>query len=383
MFHIEIIMVASMAAVACALPGVILILRKNALITDAISHSLLPGIVIAFIILAGIEMRHDGEAHASDLLNSPLLILGAAASGLLMVILVEIIQKSPLVKNDGAAALVFPTLFSVGIILITQKLRNVHLDLDMVMVGDLTFAPLDRLIIRGADIGPRNFWVMSALTLVNVLFITVFYKEITLGTFDEGLARAKGFRPRLINYAIMFLVSLTAVGAFDSAGSILVIALFIVPGAGAYLLTNRVSGMLMISVLIAVISAGLGYGAAYALNAATSGTIAMVMGIIFAFIYLFAPKRGYLAVKALRRRQKLEFATEVLLVHLTNHEHRRGQEAEYAIDHLKTHISWAPAFADQIIRRSEQRGLLECREHRMYLTNIGRELGLKAKELRA
>ena len=383
MFHIEIIMVASMAAVACALPGVILILRKNALITDAISHSLLPGIVIAFIILAGIEMRHDGEAHASDLLNSPLLILGAAASGLLMVILVEIIQKSPLVKNDGAIALVFPALFSVGIILITQKLRNVHLDLDMVMVGDLTFAPLDRLIIRGADIGPRNFWVMSVLTLVNVLFITVFYKEITLGTFDEGLARAKGFRPRLINYTIMFLVSLTAVGAFDSAGSILVIALFIVPGAGAYLLTNRVSGMLMISVLIAVISAALGYGAAYALNAATSGTIAMVMGIIFAFIYLFAPKRGYLAVKALRRRQKLEFATEVLLVHLTNHEHRRGQETEYAVDHLKTHISWAPAFADRIIRRSEQRGLLECREHRMYLTNIGRELGLKAKELRA
>ena len=382
MFHIEIIMAASMAAVACALPGVILILRKNALITDAISHSLLPGIVITFIILAGMERGHDGQSHASDLLNSPLLILGAAASGLLMVILVEIIQKSPLVKNDGAVALVFPALFSAGIILITQKLRNVHLDLDMVMVGDLTFAPLDRLVIRGMDIGPRSFWVMSALTLVNLLFITVFSKEITMSTFDEGLARAKGFRPRLINYLIMLLVSLTAVGAFDSAGSILVIALFIVPGAGAYLLTNRVSGMLMISVLIAVISAGLGYGAAYALNAATSGTIAMVMGIIFAFIYLFAPKRGYLAVKALRRRQKLEFATEVLLVHLTNHEHRRGQEAEYAVDHLKTHISWAPSFADQIIRRSELRGLVECRERRMYLTNTGRELGLKAKELR-
>ena len=381
MFHIEIIMVASMAAVACALPGVILILRKNALITDAVSHSLLPGIVAAFIILA--SMEHDGDGHASELLNSPFLIVGAAVTGLLMVVLVEIIRKSPLVKNDGAIALVFPALFSVGIILITQRLRNVHLDLDMVMVGDLTFAPLDRLIIGGVDIGPRNFWVMSALTVVNLLFITVFYKEITLSTFDEGLARAKGFRPRLMNYLIMLLVSLTAVGAFDSAGSILVIALFIVPGAGAYLLTNRVSGMLVISVIIAVVSSALGYGAAYALNAATSGTIAMVMGLIFTFIYLFAPKRGYIAVKALRRRQKLEFATEVLLVHLTNHEHREGEEAEYAIDHLKTHISWAPAFADQIIRRSQQRGLLECREHRMYLTNTGRELGLRAKELRA
>ena len=383
MFHIEIIMAASMAAVACALPGVILILRKNALITDAISHSLLPGIVITFIILAGMERGHDGQSRASDLLNSPLLILGAAASGLLMVILVEIIQKSPLVKNDGAVALVFPALFSAGIILITQKLRNVHLDLDMVMVGDLTFAPLDRLVIRGMDIGPRSFWVMSALTLVNLLFITVFYKEITVSTFDEGLARAKGFRPRLINYLIMLLVSLTAVGAFDSAGSILVIALFIVPGAGAYLLTNRVSGMLMISVLIAVISAVLGYGAAYALNAATSGTIAMVMGIMFAFIYLFAPRRGYLAVKALRRRQKLEFATEVLLVHLTNHEHRRGQEAEYAVDHLKTHISWPPSFADQIVHTSQQKGLLKCRGGYMFLTERGRALGLKAKELRA
>ena len=383
MFHIEIIMVASIAAVACALPGVILILRKNALVTDAISHSLLPGIVVAFIILASIEMGHDADAHASDLLNSPFLILGAALTGILMVILVEIIQKSPLVKNDGAIALVFPALFSVGIILITQKLRNVHLDLDMVMVGDLTFAPLDRLIVGGMDIGPRNFWVMSALTLVNLLFITVFYKEITLTTFDQGLARAKGFRPRLINYLIMLLVSLTAVGAFDSAGSILVIALFIVPGAGAYLLTNRVSGMFVFSALIAVLSAGLGYGLAYALNAATSGTIAMVMGAIFALIYLFAPKRGYLAVKALRRRQKLAFATEVLLVHLTNHEHTRGQEAEYRIDHLKTHISWTPAFAQQIVQTSQQKGLLECRGGYMFLTEQGRALGSKAKELRA
>ena len=381
MFHLEIIMVASMAAVACALPGVILILRKNALITDAISHSLLPGIVVAFLILASVEL-HDGERHASDLLNSPFLILGAALSGLLMVILVEIIQKSPLVKNDGAVALVFPALFSVGIILITQKLRNVHLDLDMVMVGDLTFAPLDRLIIGAVDIGPRNFWVMSVLTLVTLLFITVFYKEITLSTFDEGLAQAKGFKPRLINYLIMLLVSLTAVGAFDSAGSILVIALFIVPGAGAYLLTNRVSGMLTISALIAVLSSGVGYGVAYALNAATSGTIAMVMGVIFAGIYLFAPERGYLAVKALKRRQKLEFATKVLLVHLTNHEHKEAEESEYRIDHLKTHISWSPAFARQIVKGAQQKGLLECRGGYMFVTAQGRELGLKVKELR-
>jgi manganese/zinc/iron transport system permease protein len=384
MFHLDIILVASVTAIACALPGVILILRKNALITDAISHSLLPGIVIMFLVIQSFEMAltPDTTQGVSELLNSPLLILGAALTGILLVVLVEWIQKSPLVNNDSAIALIFPALFSIGIILISQELRDVHLDLDMVLVGDLTFAPLDRFIVDGIDLGPRNLWVMSVLTLVNVLFIGIFYKEISLSTFDEGLAKAKGFKPKLLNYILMFLVSITAVGAFDSAGSILVIALFIVPGAGSYLLTNKVHGMMLISVAIAILSAASGYGVAYALNAATSGTMALMTGVIFLLIYLFAPNRGFLAVRAMRKRQKVEFATAVLMVHLTNHENDGSSEAEYRTDHLKTHISWTPYFADQIIKRSEQEGLIQCRDGIMHLTEEGRELGMRAKELR-
>ena len=162
--QIEIQLIASLVAIACAIPGTFLVLRKMALITDAISHSILPGIVIGFFI------THD--------LSSPILILLATATGVLTVILVEFIQKTGLVKEDTAIGLVFPALFSIGIIMISKNASDVHLDIDAVLLGELAFAPFDRLIVQSIDLGPKSLWIIGTIVMITLSLLFTFFKEL-------------------------------------------------------------------------------------------------------------------------------------------------------------------------------------------------------------
>ena len=206
----EIQLIAVIVAVACALPGVFLVLRRMAMMSDAISHTVLLGIVLGFFAIGSLE--------------SPLLVLAAAAVGVLTVSLVELLIRTRLVRQDAAIGLVFPALFSVAVILISRFARGVHLDVDAVLLGELAFAPLDRVLVAGLDL-PRSLVVMGVILLLNVTFIALFYKELKLTTFDAGLAVALGFSPVVVHYALMIMVSVTAVGAFDAVGSILVLSL--------------------------------------------------------------------------------------------------------------------------------------------------------------
>lgn len=287
--QIEIQLLAAVVAAACALPGVFLILRRMALLSDAISHSVLLGIVLAFFVVRD--------------LGSPVLLLGAAAMGVLTVALVEMMHRTRLVREDAAIGLVFPALFSLGVILISRYAGDVHLDLDAVLLGEIAFAPFDRLVVGGRDLGPRGLWVMGSILLLNAAAITVFYKELKLTTFDAALAAALGFSPAVVHYGFMTLVSITAVGAFDAVGSILVIALMIAPPAAVYLLTDRLSAMLLLSVRIGVSSAISGYWLAHLLDASIAGAMATMAGAHFALALLFAPEQGIVA-RALRRRRQ-------------------------------------------------------------------------------
>jgi len=263
--QIEIQVIASIVAVACSLPGVFLVLRRMAMLSDAISHTILLGIVLAFFVVRD--------------LASPILILAAALIGLLTVILVEVLNRTRLVKEDAAIGLIFPVLFSIGVILIARYAGNIHLDTDSVLLGELAFAPFNRFVVMGYDIGPRAAYIMSFILLINVLFIIFFYKEIKLVTFDTGLAAALGFSPALIHYALMSLVSVTAVGAFDAVGSILVVALMIAPPATAYLITDRLSRMIIYSAVFGVLSAISGYWFAHLLDASIAGSMATMAGV--------------------------------------------------------------------------------------------------------
>ena len=284
--QIEIQVLAVVVAVACALPGTFLVLRRLALVSDAISHSILLGIVLGFFVTGNV--------------NSPLLLVGAALVGVLTVVLVGVLQRTGLVREDAAIGLVFPALFSIGVILISRYADGVHLDIDAVLLGELAFAPFDRLVFWGWDWGPTSLAVMSVILALNVLAIAVFWKEVKLATFDPALAVALGFTPALVQYGLMSLVSLTAVGAFDAVGSILVVALMIAPPATAYLLTDGLARLLVLAAGFGAASALGGYWLAYLLDASIAGAMATMAGAFFAAAWLFAPERGLIA--APRRR---------------------------------------------------------------------------------
>jgi manganese/zinc/iron transport system permease protein len=333
-----------------------------AMMSDAISHTVLLGIVVTFLLIGD--------------LDSPFLILGAASMGVLTVALVELLNRTKLVKQDAAIGLVFPALFSLAVILISRYARGVHLDVDAVLLGELAFAPFDRVTILGIDMA-RGLAVMGTILIINVVLIVLFYKELKLATFDVGLAAALGFSPALIHYGLMGVVSVTVVGAFDAVGSILVVALIVTPAASAYLLTDNLKRMLVLSAVIGALSAVGGYWLARALDANIAGSIATMTGIIFGLVFLFAPDRGMLSVALRRMRQKWEFAQTALVIHLANHEGKPSWEHERRVEHLSEHVHWEHDFAEGVVKRAQQSGLVSRRGNELSLTDMGR---LRAQE---
>jgi manganese/zinc/iron transport system permease protein len=356
----EIQLIAVVVAVTCALPGVFLVLQRMSMMSDAISHAILPGIVIAFFI--------TGD------LSSPWIILGAAAGGLLTVALVELLRKTGLLKEDAAIGIVFPALFSVGVILIAQYAGDVHLDIDAVLLGELAFAPFDRIMVGGIDIGPRALVVMGVILAINLGFISVFFKELKLISFDRALAGALGFAPALLHYVLMGLVSVTAVGAFDAVGSILVVALMVAPPASAYLLTDGLKPMVVVSVLIGAASAISGYWLAHWLDASIAGAMASMTGVLFLTILITAPHRGLWSVRKRRSNQKLQFGRKMLVIHLYNHEGLPEAQQECRMDHLEDHLRWDHTFATRAIRSSLQNDYIKQQGPLLILTELGRDL---------
>lgn len=289
--EMEVRLLAVLVSVTCALPGTYLVLRKMALLSDAISHTILLGIVLAFFWVRD--------------LASPLLIVGAASTGVFTVFAIEALQRTGRVKEDAAIALVFPALFALAVLLISRHAGQVHLDTDAVILGEILFAPLRRFTWAGVDLGPVSVWVIGGILFLNVTFFFSLHKEMKLVTFDPALAAALGFSPLLLHYAFMSLVSVTAVGAFDAVGSILVVALMIAPPATARLLTNQLPAVLALSSGAAVLSALLGYEMASLLEASVAGSMATVAGLLFGVTLVLAPERGIVS-RALRRRRERE-----------------------------------------------------------------------------
>jgi manganese/zinc/iron transport system permease protein len=283
----EVRLLAVLVGVTCALPGTYLVLRKMALLSDAISHTILLGIVLVFFWVRD--------------LASPLLIVGAAATGVFTVFAVEALQRTGRVKEDAAIALVFPALFALAVLLISRHAGQVHLDTDAVILGEILFAPLRRLEWNDLDLGPVSAWVMGVVLLLNLGFLGLFQKEMKVATFDPALAASLGFSPVVLHYGFMSVVSVTAVGAFDAVGSIVVVALMIAPPATARLLSNRLSVVLGMSAGIGALSALLGYQVAAVFEASVAGSMAMTAGLLFGVTLVLAPERGILS-RAIRRR---------------------------------------------------------------------------------
>lgn len=351
--QLEIQLIAMVVAIACAIPGVFLVLRKMALISDAISHSILPGIVIGFFITQD--------------LNSPLLILLAALTGVITVVLVETIQKTGLVKEDTAIGLVFPVLFSIGVILIAKNANDIHLDVDAVLLGELAFAPFNRVLMWGMDLGPKSFWVMGSILLLTITMLFLFFKELKVSTFDVGLSSALGFSPALLHYGLMSVSSVTIVGAFDAVGAILVVAFMIAPAATAYLLTSDLKKMIWLSIGFGVFSAIAGYWLAHGLDASISGSMSTVLGIVFLMVYLFAPRKGLISVLYRQKQQRTEVSLITFLLHLNNH----TDINERHINHLNEHINWQEVRSKTVLDLALKNNMITIENQVVSLTEKG------------
>ncbi len=343
--------IALITAVACALCGSLLVVKREALVSEGLSHAVLPGIIVGYLVF---QDR-----------SSPLLILSAAATGLLMVGLVQLIKRTGLVDSDASLGIVFSAMFSGGVILASQNLRNVHFHAQCIIDGNLATAALKTIQWGGVDLGPQAFWSMMLTLGLILLFIGVFYKELKLMCFDESLARSMGFRPRLMHALWLALVSITAVSAFESAGSILVVALMIAPPAAAYLLTRSLFGMLCWSVLIAGLSSFVGVYVGYHLDIAPTGPIALASGLFFFGVAVGAPGQGIYSRWKTRREQQSFVFEQLLLVQFTGQlgvsSSSEGGQATRSSEWLYRQVAWN--------RRQFETALVRCLDREWILQN--------------
>lgn len=454
--------IGTLIAVSGALLGTFLLLRGMSLTSDAISHTVLLGIVVAFLVMTSFFGREPD-------LSSPWLIIGAALAGVATVVLTEAIYRSGLVKQDAALGLAFPLLFAIAVIMVSRFADDVHLDEDSVMVGEIGIAwadtnshclsncetvtitpedPRAEVVRRCSNcaelgIGPRDeqaefiescgncgvydpgeawqagllaeepalvFWpksitVMILITALTLLFVLIFYKELKLSTFDSALAAALGFRPNVLNYSLMVVVSLVAVGAFEAVGSILVIAFFIIPPAAGYLLTDRLGLMLIYSALIGAAGAFTGYdlargnflwiieiepilrglnqvfnlGLLEEWDSSISASMVLMLFFFFLLAWIFSPKYGLLSTSLRRRSQRRNFDNQVVLGHINNHMDGPVADEELAVPTLHTHFRWSQFKMRRVLNQLRTRNLIEINADKVHLTARGRN---KVKEFR-
>jgi manganese/zinc/iron transport system permease protein len=289
-----IVVVGVLAAIACALLGNFLVLRKMSMMGDAISHAVLPGLAIAFLITG---------ARASLTM-----FIGAAVVGVLTAVFTQWISRFGNVDRGASMGIVFTTLFAAGLLLIVQAADHVDLDPGCVLYGAIELTPLDvvwRPEIFGAIVEvPRAALVLGGAAVVNLCFVILFFKELRISSFDAALATTMGINANVMHYLLMTLVAVTTVAAFEAVGSIIVIAMLIVPAAAAHLLTDRLGMMVFLSTVLAALSAVLGHLSALIVpgwfgftDTSTSGMMALMAGVIFAVVALVAPRHGILVKK--------------------------------------------------------------------------------------
>lgn len=358
---IVVVLVGALVGVASALLGTFLVLRGNSMLSDAISHSVLLGIVLVYLL--------TGNQY------SPFFIVGAALVGLLTVYLTELLARSGRVRLDAAIGLVYPFLFAVAVLLINVFARNVHIDTDAVLLGEIGFAWLDTVTFGGVTV-PLTLLTLGAVALLNALFVGLFYKELKLATFDPGLAAALGFSPALLFYLLLGLTSVTAVTAFDAVGAVLLVAFIIVPPAAAYLLTDTLYKMLLLGSGVAVASSLLGYASAIWLDVSIGGMMAVWTGVFLILAFLFGRRYGLLAQGARRRAQGRENAARMLVVHLYHHENRGDAAQENTVSALRQHLRWDARKVAQVTAFAEEHGLIATgpKREKLFLSARGRRL---------
>lgn len=286
---VVIVVVAGLVGTACGLLGPFLVLRRIALLSDAVSHAVLPGIVAVWLVAQT---------------RAPLpVVVGAAVFAVLCVLGIDALRSTGLVASDAAIALVFPALFSLGVLGVTQFADGVHLDLDSTIYGEIAFVPFDSVDLGGGVGVARAAVTLAVVVALNLALVTLLWKELKATTFDPAFGATVRLRPALLSRLLLVAVSVTAVSAFEAVGAILVVTLLIVPAATAYVLTDRLVVMVVLAVAVGWVGAVAGYGLAVRFDSSIAGAMGLVCTACFVAALLLSPSHGLLARRLRRRRR--------------------------------------------------------------------------------
>lgn len=371
---IESLYILIITSLACAVLGVFLVLRRLSMVSDAISHSVLLGIVIGYFVTKDI--------------GSVLLIIGASLFGVLTTVCIELLIKSKRVTEDASVGIIFPLFFSIAVILITRYARNVHLDTEVVLIGEIILAPLHRINFLGLSL-PKALVQMVFVLLINIVFIAVFFRKLKISSFDPVYAGVAGIAGAGLYYVFMALVSFTAVSAFESVGAILTISFFISPAASAYLISKDLKITILLAAVYAVVNSCIGYFLAVKFNVSMSGMCALVSGLTFMITIAVYP--GGIITKIIRYvKNKNRFSRELLILHIDNHTGKKNALGELGYSTIREHIAWSDSklkyVLDKLIKkgyvyRAKERGVYSLTETGKKLSDdIRKHYGLRVRE---
>lgn len=358
--------IGAMCAMSCALVGNFLLLRKMSMMGDAISHAVLPGLAIAFLV--------------TGTRASLTMFFGAAVVGVLTAVFTQWIHSFGRVDRGAAMGVVFTTLFAIGLILIVRAADHVDLDPGCVLYGSIDITPYDTVAI-GSHAIPRAALIVGSVLLLNAIVVALFYKELKISSFDPALATTLGINATFMHYLLMTLTAITTVACFESIGSILVIAMLIVPAAAAHLLTDRLSAMIGVSLLFGAIVAPLGRLAATTVpplfgyeDTTSAGAMATVAGFGFIGVMLLAPRHGVVSKLVARARLATRITHEDVLGLMYRMDERDSlvapDRAPELIAELTTH---SESTARRTIKRLTDAGLLRFTGGAIALTELGRK----------
>lgn len=351
----RIILAGALTNVACALVGCFLVLRRMSLMGDAISHAVLPGLVLAFVV--------------SGSMNIVPLFIGAALIGLLTTFLTQTLHQYGRVPTDASMGVVFTSFFALGVVLLKRYVSGIHFDVSCVWEGMLSKAALDTFEFAGWEL-PQQLKTILPVVLLNIGVIALLWKEFKVSTFDPALATSMGVSATAMHYLLMALVAVTTVASFEAVGSILVVAMLIVPPATAQLLSDRLGRMVLLSCVFAVLSAVFGYWGAARWDVEPAGTMAVAAGSMYGLAVLFAPQYGILSALARNLQTTLRILREDLLLMLYRVEEidatKRLQPAEAV---AAVGGGWLAQWALKMLRR---RGRVEVKNGQLQMTDDGR-----------
>jgi manganese/zinc/iron transport system permease protein len=358
------ILTAAATNAACAVVGCYLVLRRMSMMGDALSHAVLPGLALAFIVSG--TMFGAENAYAIG----PLLV-GAVLAGLLTSFLTQTLHQYAGVPADASMGVVFTSLFALGVVLIKRGIQGVHFDIACVYQGTLEFVPYDRWELMGYEL-PRALVVTGGVLVINAIIIAALWKELKLSSFDPALATTMGYSAGLLHYLLMAMVAVTATASFEAVGSILVVAMLIIPPATAHLLADRLGPMMLIAVAIGVLAAGLGYALGVWFDTNLAGMMTVAAAGLYGLAVLFSPNHGVVSALWRNLLTSLRVVREDLLAMLYRIEELSAQRRMSARD-ARTAVGGGGLLARWALSSLERERRISQRGESLELTPAGRE----------